>query len=349
MRGTVQLALAPIGDVLGRVSAWFTTRLHAPTSVSVVRAAVGICGLSMYLADYSIRHLLFNPDVLRAGPQSPGNFEGLLPTLYSISGSTMWFEAVFHLGLVAALLVVVGVGGRVGLFVHYCFIWSLYSANPIILDGGDNLVMILGLVLLLTRCYDRLNLLDFLVPERRQRVASPVGFVAHNTGVLLIAVQICTVYVMAGLYKVQGQLWQDGTALYYILRTPEFYWPGVTEYVFKVDALLVLGAYATVWLAVYFPLLVLVRRLRLPAVLLMSGFHVSIAVLMGLTSFALIMVACDLVFVNGHVEQAGRLARRAGRGLHRRVRSALGRPIVATMPESRLPQSQVVRSASEAV
>ena len=55
---------------------------------------------------------------------------------------------------------------------------------------------------------------------------------------------------------------------------------------------LVIGAYATVWLSIYFPVLVLFRRLRLPTVLAMSGFHASIAVLMGLTSFALVMIAC---------------------------------------------------------
>ncbi len=35
----------------------------------------------------------------------------------------------------------------------------------------------------------------------------------------------------------------------------------------------------------------------------MTAFHLSIAFFMGLTAFAAILVACDLVFVNGHVER----------------------------------------------
>ena len=36
--------------------------------------------------------------------------------------------------------------------------------------------------------------------------------VLHNIGLCLVISQICIVYLEAGLYKVQGTLWQDGTA-----------------------------------------------------------------------------------------------------------------------------------------
>ncbi|KGN37580.1 HTTM domain-containing protein [Knoellia subterranea] len=300
-------ALTPVVKAGRNAMRWLDGRPHGLSSIAVVRAVIGLCGLAMYLSDYGIRHLLWLPDVLGAGSTpSTRHTAGSLLSFYTFVGDGLGFEIVYHLGIVAALTVMLGVGGRVGLAIHYAFIWSLYAANPLVLDGGDNLVMILGLILLLTRCYDRLNLLNWIAPGRRRRTPGPVATIAHNTGVLLVAAQICIVYVMAGLYKVQGQLWQDGTALYYVLRVPEFHWPGVTEHVLRFDWFLVIGAYATVWLSIYFPLLVLVRRLRLPAVLAMSGFHASIAVLMGLTSFALIMIACDLVFVNSHVERAGR-------------------------------------------
>ncbi|MEU7416805.1 hypothetical protein AB0B23_08945, partial [Streptomyces antibioticus] len=61
----------------------------------------------------------------------------------------------------------------------------------------------------------------------------------------------------------------------------------------------------------YFPLGILVRRIRPWAALVSIGFHVSIAVLMGLTSFALTMVACDLIFLSGGIERTLTLARRA--------------------------------------
>lgn len=321
LASTLTQRVQPLRTAAQRAADWMAGRPHSLGSVAVIRAVVGLCGLAMYLSDYRIRHLLFMPEVLGAGgTSSTSHATGSFLTLYRFFGEGVGFEVVYHLGILAALAVMLGVGGRIGLAIHYVLIWSLYAANPLVLDGGDNLVMILGLVLLLTRCYDRLNLRSWLSSTAAAPRVGPVATIAHNTGVLLIAAQICVVYLMAGLYKVQGQLWQDGTALYYILRTPEFHWPGVTEHVFAFEWFLVIGAYATVWLSIYFPLMVLVPRLRLPAVLLMSGFHLSIAVLMGLTSFALIMIACDLVFVNRHVERAGRSLARAGARLATMVR-----------------------------
>ncbi|MGW5276131.1 hypothetical protein ACWEQP_26910 [Streptomyces sp. NPDC004044] len=47
------------------------------------------------------------------------------------------------------------------------------------------------------------------------------------------------VYLTSGLclYKVQGKLWQDGTALFYIMRIPEFSLPGVSDLVHGNDML----------------------------------------------------------------------------------------------------------------
>lgn len=317
------------GTAVDRLTDFMTAAPRALTAVALLRAAVGLCGLGLYLGDYRLRHLLFGPGVLETAETAADRVAMTgTGTLYALARTPASFDLLYHLGVLAAVLVLLGVGGRVVLALHYVLIWSLYAVNPLVLDGGDNLIMILGLVLLLTRCYDRLSF-RLRAPRRVRTLAT----VAHNTALLVMAGQVCVVYLMAGLYKVQGRLWQDGTALYYVLRVPEFYWPGVTEHLFRLEWFLVIGAYATVWMSIYFPLLVAVRRTRLLAVLMMGGFHVSIGLLMGLTSFAVIMIACDLLFVNAHVERVVRLARSALGALGRRARDALGRPAVASGPE----------------
>ncbi len=45
--------------------------------------------------------------------------------------------------------------------------------------------------------------------------------IVHNLGLLAIVTQLCIVYMTAGLMKVQGEMWRDGTALYYILQVDE--------------------------------------------------------------------------------------------------------------------------------
>lgn len=124
-----------------------------------------------------------------------------------------------------------------------------------------------------------------------------------------IAVQMCLVYVVSGLYKVQGEVWQDGTALFYIMRVPEFELPGWSSLVYDNDVLVFLGTYSTTLFLVYFPTGILVARLRPWTAAASIAFHVSIGVFMGLTAFALTMVACDLIFLSSALAGARRTAR----------------------------------------
>ncbi|MFD3515944.1 HTTM domain-containing protein [Streptomyces sp. NPDC058657] len=276
--------------------------------VSGTRALLGFVGLMFYVSQYSDRSYLFGPD----GALPWRDFTTYIDesnsfSLYTLSSSETWFQIVFHLGLVVALLVMLGIGGRLGLAVHWIFMWSVYERQPSLLDGGDNLAYLVIPMLLLTRCYDRFSFPTGLWNKCARRMPGALrslGTPLHNIGVLAIALQICLVYIVSGLYKIQGQMWQDGTALFYVLRVPEFTFPGLSHLVYESDFLVISGTYATVMFLVYFPLGILVPALRPWAALMSIGFHLGIALLMNLTGFALTMVACDLVFLSGGLSEA---------------------------------------------
>ncbi|WP_246574341.1 HTTM domain-containing protein [Streptomyces genisteinicus] len=305
--------------VVARLDAW---SLHpvAVTGVSGTRALLGFVGLMYYVSQYGERHYLFGPDGILPHGEFLDQLTGF--SLYALSGSPLWSELLFHAGIAAALAVVLGVGGRPGLAVHGVLLWSVYQRQPGLLDGGDNLAYVVIPFLLLTRCYGRFALPTGLAARVRDRLPGAVRAVSvpfHNLGVLMVAVQICLVYVVSGLYKVMGQEWQDGTALFYVMRVPEFELPGWSHLVYESDALVVLGTYGTVAFLVYFPLGVLVPALRPWAAAASIAFHLSIAFFMGLTGFALTMIACDLVFLSGALE-------RAEAAVRTRVRARTGTP-----------------------
>lgn len=285
---------------------WMTEAPRALTSLGILRSTVGLVSLAYCLTCAGDRHFLFGGDGLFGRDALIDELRRTRSwSLFVLFPDGPAFELLYLALILTSVAALLGLGGRFALGAHWILLWSLYAANPTLMDGGDNLVVLLTPFLMLTRCYERIRL-------GRPRCArrSLIGNTSNNLGVLLIAAQACMVYLLAGLYKVQGELWQDGTALYYILRIPEFYLPGVTDWILEFGWALVAAAYATVLTSVFFTPLVLFRNGRPWAVGIMMLFHIAIAVLMGLTSFALIMIAMDLIFVNGHADRiCGRLAR----------------------------------------
>ncbi|GHE46125.1 HTTM domain-containing protein [Streptomyces capitiformicae] len=304
-----------------------------PVSVlgaSGTRCLLGFVGFMYYATQYADRQYLFGPDGVLPhrdfSEQTGGTFN-----LYAWSASPAWSELVFHAGVLAALAVMLGIGGRVGLAVHWALLWSIYQRQPALLDGGDNLAYVVIPMLLLTRCYDRFCLSAGLVDRLKERLPGAVRSLStplHNLGVLAVAVQISLVYVVSGMYKVMGDVWQDGTALFYIMRVPEFELPGISSIIYGNDWAVYLGTYATVLFMVYFPLGILIPALRPWTAVMSIGFHMAIAVFMGLTGFALTMVACDLVFLSSFLDRAVSWARAVGRRVTHRAHAARATPTV---------------------
>ncbi|MCC3768925.1 HTTM domain-containing protein [Streptomyces sp. UNOC14_S4] len=295
--------------------------------VSGTRLLLGFVGFMYYASQYGDRKYLFGPGgALPWAEFTAKVHENETFSLYAFSSSSLWFEIVFHAGMLTALAVTCGVGGRVGLAVHWVFLWSIYQRQPVLLDGGDNLAYIVIPMLLLTRCYDRFSFPSGLSRKIAERVPATLRSLSepiHNLGILAIAMQMCLVYMVSGLYKVQGKMWQDGTALFYVLRVSEFSLPGVSDLVYNNDMLVFLGTYSTTIFLAYFPLGILVPQLRPWAAVISISFHVAIGVLMGLTSFALTMIACDLIFLSGAL---GAAIERWPAAVHR-LRTARGHPV----------------------
>jgi hypothetical protein len=117
------------------------------------RIGLGLVTLAYYLVHYRDRRFLFGPD----GVWPWSNFEETLGesgsfSLYALSRSDLWFELVFHVGIVISLLVVVGFRTRVIVPIHYVLIWSIFQRNPSLLDGGDNLLYLVLLYLIAVDC-----------------------------------------------------------------------------------------------------------------------------------------------------------------------------------------------------
>lgn len=120
----------------------------------------------------------------------------------------------------------------------------------------------------------------------------------HNCGVALLMAQVVLIYSTAGWYKVQGQSWQQGSAVYYALHIDQLApWPALSAAVAS-SALVVLAAsYLTVMMQVAFPFAMLHPRAKKVVLVLLAGEHLGIAVVLGLPFFSAAILAADAIFL----------------------------------------------------
>ncbi len=287
--------------MIARAFDWLTEE-HWLIGASLMRLGLGLWAVFFYLLHWKVRGLLWGPDgilpfgkLLEAGP---------ILNVFAVSRSPAYFEAVYVLALIVALLMTIGFRPRLMVPLHWLMIWSFQERNPLLGDGGDNLMRIVLLFLVMVNTGAHFSITSgHRAPVHRggawlRRLWESAGAfirpslaVVHNFGVLLILAQLGMLYMSTGLYKAMGQLWQNGTALYYILRVDEFSWPGLAEFIYRNPYLVVLGTYSTVLFEVTFFPSLFSRWTRYAMIVVGAGFHMGIALLMGLVTFGWSMLS----------------------------------------------------------
>lgn len=153
------------------------------------------------------------------------------------------------------------------------------------LDGGNNLATILFLYYLMFD-WGHLNILS-------RKIRLQTTLIAY----LLSISQVVMIYLVAGFSKFQGEMWVNGTALYYIMQNPQYSSSTFTHLFLKSDFLLVLGNYGTMIFQVFFPLILFPQTNKL---WLVSGvvLHLSISIVLGLLQFGIIMSLVYVLFMD---------------------------------------------------
>lgn len=301
-----------------RITAVWDLLTGRPVSLyaaSVLRIGYGLLYLIFLLREFPHRDEIWGPGSAWTPALAHQLFEqtGWLSVL-TLSDSRAYFELCYVLALVTAALFMLGWRTRVLSVLFAVVVTSFHGRAIFMTDGGDNLVLLMSIHLVLTACGRRWSL-----DARRNRVkavdadtaSQPAGSltrqlldarttlitVVHNCGMFVIAVQVCLLYGSAGLYKVQGAFWGGGTALHYVLNLELFQpWPALSHFVDEHTIVVAVVGYMTVLLQVAFPF-VLFGRLKYPVLAMLLGMHIGIAVLMGLPLFSGAMIVADAVFL----------------------------------------------------
>ncbi|MGW0334165.1 HTTM domain-containing protein [Streptomyces sp. NPDC003011] len=342
--------------VVGGLSALLTGRPVSLYAAAVLRIGYGLLYLVFLLREFPHRDQIWGP----GSPWTPALAEQLYDqtgwvSILALSDSRAYFEACYAAALITAALFLLGWRTRAVSVLFAVVVASFHARAIFMTDGGDNLILLMAVYLVFTACGRRWSL-----DARRARLRVPVDTAGagptggraagighqlgaarrtlttalHNCAMLVIAVQVCFLYGSAGLFKVQGGTWGNGTALHYVLNLDLFRpWPELSALADEHDLAIALACYLTVLLQVAFPF-VLFGRLKYPVLVMLLIMHGGIAGLMGLPLFSGAMIVADAVFLPDRFYRAlGQSLCRAGRrtglgraGIPRGTRSALVPP-----------------------
>nr|WP_254705925.1 HTTM domain-containing protein [Streptomyces vilmorinianum] len=197
----------------------FIGSVRAPYQAAVFRIGLAAVVLAFLLREWPHRHVLY-------GNRSPLSFdlaqilvrEERSFTVLIWSDGQLWFETVYTLTIAAAVAVLLGWRTRTMSVLLMVGVLSLENRNTLVGDGGDNVIRIMVIYLVFTRCAQVWSL--DARRERRLRADSPgAGRAAFDfPGIALWSAAVTPLVAMSG-FPTQGWL-----PLFWILWAVQGIW-----------------------------------------------------------------------------------------------------------------------------
>jgi hypothetical protein len=291
-----------------RAETWLTAEKHSLYGISVTRMILGFVVWSQLAANWPDRHYTWGDGARWTSPvQSAKGWSGFFGLFDHVYGRA--FDVAYLAAILAGFALMLGVFSRISAVATLLLWMSLYVTNPFVGSGGDAVLR----MVLLYLCFTDSGRIWSVDARRAQGREARKPFVPpwmsatlHNLALVLIIHQVVMVYVGSAFWKLQGPLWKDGTAVYFPLQTEAFSpWGDLLQPLITWAPFVVGGSYTALVVQLFFPVLLLYRPSRFLALIMITGMHLGIGLLMGILYFSLVMIAVDMILVSDRSWQHG--------------------------------------------
>lgn len=326
---------------------WLFGEYRATYGLAVCRILLGLAFLGNLLANFGHRSYVWGPASRWQAPLIANDGYGPpFTSIFPAGDSLTVFTIKYLVMIVLAVSVTLGWRTRLTLPLLVLGWTSLARYTPLTHDAGDNVLRIFGFY----GCFANLAAHFSLDARRRRRQSAPrgplhriptwVGVLFSNVALLVMGAHVSLIYIVSGLTKVQGSLWQNGSAMYYPLHLDRYQvWPFLSSAMTRFALVVVLMSYISVFIQVFFPLLLMRRYTRRVALVVVVMMHSGIAFTLGLPWFSLAMIAVDMIFLRDSTFIAVRRwftevrADARGEGTGRSRSTPTGQPLVGAVSQ----------------
>ncbi len=292
---------------------WFTAR--DPQSLAVIRIACGAMLAYVHLIwasvinDFMGVNAWMSAELVRSLHRDDWAWSWLWYT-----ENPVWLGLHQFLAIVVSLMMMVGLFTRVAVPIAWWMTLMVCHRLTGALFGLDQMVVMLAMYLMISHCgsvwsVDAILRRRFEDQGRLQPTSwrawlwpAPTATINNNLATRLIQLHLCVIYLFGGLSKMRGEMWFDGSAMWYTAVNYEYQSLDITwigRWRFLVASLTAITIFwETFYVALIWP------RLTRPIMLAIAVLvHGGIAVALGMVTFGSIMIIANLAFIEPRLMQ----------------------------------------------
>lgn len=277
---------------------WFTPT--DPATLGVIRILGGAMIFYTHLV-WSIDLYGFMGAEGRFSHDLTSRMQGQSPFAWSylplLDGSPALLWIAHIIALVILAMFMLGLYTRITGVLTFIITISYVHRAPGALFGLDQINAMLATYMMFGAAGEAYSLDNWLKRRRNIRVDGPRESTVANISIRLIQLHMCIIYLFAGLSKLGGETWWDGSAMWGAVANSEYQSLDMTwlaAYPLLINALTQISvAWEISYTALVWP------RLTRPLVIGMAiPLHLGIAVCLGMITFGTAMLIANMAFIS---------------------------------------------------
>jgi hypothetical protein len=204
-----------------------------------------------------------------------------------------WIRLCYWIFLSASLALVVGFCSRLSSAIVFLALNALNQRMPLILHGGDTFLRAAAFFLVFCPS-GMVWSVDALIRKRRH-ILRPITI--KPWAQRLIQYQLALIYLSSFLWKIKGEPWRSGTALFYVWHLREIQRFPVPS-LFQSTAAIHIESWSVLVFELVFPLLIWFKRFRVPLLTVGVIFHLTLEYALNIPMFQWDMLSAYVLFVD---------------------------------------------------
>ena len=274
---------------------WFTPA--DPATLSLIRLLAGAMLLYTHLV-WSLGLEDFFGSGAWVSQDAAGDFRGpgyAWSYFWLIESPTLLWT-VHIAALIVFAMLMLGLFTRVVSVLAFFASLSYIGRVPGALFGLDQINTMLAMYLMLGPSGAYFSLDRVWKRWKSGAVEPPQPSVSANVAIRLIQLHMCIIYLFAGMSKLTGLSWWNGTAMWLAMANLEYQSLDMT-WMARWPRLINFMTHLTIFWELYYCALIWPRRLRPLMLVLAVPMHLGIALCLGMMTFGLVMLIGNLAFV----------------------------------------------------